>query len=156
MARTCVIQCNLKTSRLERTAFPLKRAGCSVQAEYANFEQRGFIEQTTINGLHFDYAIRFEDQQIKYWYFDIFAKVTSIEQLLKQFYFHIITNNGNLTHKYSLIVCDKQVYDRLSQITIPSLLTHVSIIYYENESFTETTLITACDTNNYEHELSVF
>ena len=35
MARTCVIQCNLKTSRLERTAFPLKRAGCSVQAEYA-------------------------------------------------------------------------------------------------------------------------
>lgn len=122
----------------------------------SNFEQRGFIEQTTINGLHFDYAIRFEDQQIKYWYFEIFAKVTSIEQLLKQFYFHIITNNGNPTHKYSLIVCDKQVYDRLSQITIPSLLTHVSIIYYENESFTETTLITACDTNNYEHELSVF
>ena len=37
MARTCVIQCNLKTSRLERTAFPLKRAGCSVQAEYARW-----------------------------------------------------------------------------------------------------------------------
>ena len=36
MARTCVIQCNLKTSRLERTAFQLKRAGCSVQAEYAH------------------------------------------------------------------------------------------------------------------------
>ena len=49
MARTCVIQCNLKTSRLERTAFPLKRAGCSVQAEYAGNEDAGYVMACGMN-----------------------------------------------------------------------------------------------------------
>ena len=73
MARTCVIQCNLKTSRLERTAFPLKRAGCSVQAEYAlctvlnrkyyDLLREKYRKPIEFYGMDFDFAMKEENNQ---------------------------------------------------------------------------------------------
>lgn len=62
MERTCVIQVKWQTSRLERTALPLTRTGCSVQAEYAGMLE---VKASEINAEAYELLDTISEQYIK-------------------------------------------------------------------------------------------
>ncbi len=79
-----------------------------------------------------------EEAPIKYWAIDIYSGIAGISSPLKSFFYNILADGTDCSVKYSIVTDSKELFDKVTSMSIPSLKQIVSAIYFDGNTFTET------------------